>query len=111
MANVRIEPALLTTALVTKRVVGSSVTATLVELSFHNTDTVNRNIAVHFVPLAGSASDANLVIETGPNNALRPDETRVYEFKPALKTGDFIRAKADVASKVAMSGSVLEEAV
>lgn len=108
----RVDGILLTTALATMGVVvPSSVQFTFIEITLHNTDTVARQVDVHFIKTGGSAGDLNKVIGHGSGNELKADETRVYPFQPMLGVGDFIQAKADVTAKVAFSAGVLRESV
>lgn len=111
MARTNIESVELTTSLVTKHTVASNVQATLIELWFNNSDTVNRLVTVHFVPSGDTATDANKVLEMQSGNALRPGELQGYEWAVHLDTDDFIQVKADAASVVAMYGGILEEAL
>lgn len=110
MARIRVDALQLTAALVLQHTINTGVEGTFVEFTLTNHDTVERLVDVHFVPVGGSASDANRIVgHQAGTNGLQPGEMRRYQFIPFLQVGDFIQMKADVTLKVTSSLSILEE--
>lgn len=100
MARVRVDRAYLTASFVTAYIVGSNVEATFIEMVFHNTDTVVREVEVREVPSGSTPGDEHTLVKWTGQNALRPKEMRGFSYQPALGTGDSLRWKSDADIKV-----------
>lgn len=106
-------PLQLTAALQTIYTVPTGTAAKDITFDFQNTDTAAAiGVTLHLVPNGMSASDSNkLFSETSPFGlVLAPQEWRSVPIDQALSAGDFIQAKASVASKVTIHTTATEVA-
>lgn len=112
MARIRLDGQLLGAGETTVHTVNTNVQATGIELCVLNTDsTTSYGITIWFVPQGQSTATGYKLVATQANNYIRPGELRIYKFDlPFLDAGDFIVAQPSSASKLNISGGVLEEA-
>jgi hypothetical protein len=79
--------------------------AILRSISFRNSNTVAETLTVHLVPLAGSASDTNMIV----SRSLNPGET--YQASEldgkTLEGGGMLQCLASTTGKISIAGTVL----
>ena len=98
---------LLTNALATLYTTPVNTVSKVNEIILTNHDTVARTVAMNMIDLAGSASDANEVIDA-TGWTLSAGETRFIGLDQVLEAGGFIQALADVTSVVSIRISGIE---
>lgn len=108
MPNERINNALLTLTPTIAHTVSGGQVAETVELEFLNTDTVNRELTVWFVPSGETLGDEHKVFALSGTSVLQPGKLMVVLIQAHLQPGDVIRWAADSANKVRAGGSVKE---
>lgn len=94
----------LTNALATYYTAATAYGAVLKELEIINTDTVARQVAVHIVPLAGTAGVPSKIFD----ELLQPGQRWVDSCSSVIPLGSFIQAIAAVAAVVTINASGVE---
>lgn len=112
ITHVAVDGTALTNSLATKYTVPASKVALCVEIVLCNDDTAERIVEIQFIESGQSAAVGRKVVaqQAGTPFAMTAGETRAYSFNCMLEAGDFIQAKADTGSVVAMRmGITLKE--
>lgn len=110
MARIVVPPVLLTTSFVSQHVINSGVQATLVIAKVWNSDSVNREFHMSYIPDGDSQGDINQVVGTEGDGIVKPGESRTYREVVFLDPGDDIQCKCSAGAVMSLRLSVLEEA-
>jgi hypothetical protein len=100
-------PVQLGNSVTTQYTVPGSTTTIVKQIALCNTSANNRTVDVHLVPNGGTAGVANAVIY---NVVVDATSTTFVNMSAVMDTGDFIAAKAQVASAVTMHSFGIQEA-
>ncbi|MBF84982.1 MAG: hypothetical protein CL489_11025 [Acidobacteria bacterium] len=100
-------PVQLNNSVGTHYTVPGSTTTIVKQIALCNTSANNRTVDVHLVPNGGTAGVANAVIY---NVVVDATSTTFVNMSAVMDAGDFIAAKAQVASAVTMHSFGIQEA-
>lgn len=100
------DPVQLGNSVATHYTVPGSTTTIVKQIALCNTSANNRTVDVHLVPSGGTAGVANAVVY---NVVVDATSTTFVNLSAVLDTGDFIAAKAQVASAVTMHSFGIQE--
>jgi len=100
-------PVQLSNSVGTHYTVPGSTTTIVKQIALCNTSANNRTVDVHLVPNGGTAGVANAVIY---NVVVDATSTTFVNMSAVMDAGDFIAAKAQVASAVTMHSFGIQEA-
>tara|TARA_B100000470_G_scaffold150183_1_gene116844 strand:- start:167 stop:499 length:333 start_codon:yes stop_codon:yes gene_type:complete len=100
------DPVQLGNSVATHYTVPGSTTTIVKQIALCNTSTNNRTVDVHLVPSGGTAGVGNAVVY---NVVVDATSTAFVNLSAVMDTGDFIAAKAQVASAVTMHSFGIQE--
>ena len=84
----------------------ATVPGKIVNASFCNTDTVDRTVTAHIVPLGGSATSENMVLDA--RTVPTADSILVPELMHAVNKGDRIMLLASAVTAISVRISIVE---
>ena len=100
------DPVQLGNSVATHYTVPGSTTTIVKQIALCNTSSNNRTVDIHLVPSGGTAGVANAVVY---NVVVDATSTTFVNLSAVLDAGDFIAAKAQVASAVTMHSFGIQE--